>query len=172
LLLQLRADIKTVNNEGATPLDMALKSKNKHMVSVLQAHVSSDLSRGNIARASAKEALSASGTSIKKKEESLVVDGNGNTDLHLAVERPNKYVVELLKKKVRADVSIANNDGDTPLHLAAKKKRVVFVRTLLAKGADASIRNRNGKTPMDVAPTNKMKALFEKKTPKCKKNKK
>ncbi|MEX0849191.1 MAG: ankyrin repeat domain-containing protein [Candidatus Dependentiae bacterium] len=158
-LLEFKADITIINNKGLTPLDMALKSKNKDMISVLKDHAKC-------------EAADASGSSMKKKEGFSVVDENGNTDLHLAMARINKYAIELLKTKVSADVSIVNNDGDTPLHLAVKRERSRLVRKLLKAGADASIKNKNGETPEDVAPSDRIKVLFKKKTPKRKKNKK
>lgn len=73
-------------------------------------------------------------------------DGDGNTPLHLAVAARAPAVAEaLLKGKVRADVM--NNDGQTPLDLAAKStsffSMVSLVATLAAFGAQSHPQRRD-----------------------------
>jgi hypothetical protein len=51
-----------------------------------------------------------------------------------------------------ADVHIANNKGDTPLHSAAAEKNADdIVEALVAAGADIFCKNAKGKTPLSIA---------------------
>jgi len=50
-----------------------------------------------------------------------------------------------------ADPNIANNNGETPLHVAAIKGTVSVIRLLLAAGADPSRIDKQGKTPKEEA---------------------
>ena len=50
-----------------------------------------------------------------------------------------------------ADPDAINNDGVTPLHVAARTRCAAAVRALLDGGADAQRRNKSGSTPMLLA---------------------
>ncbi|MDP8225198.1 MAG: ankyrin repeat domain-containing protein [Candidatus Lernaella stagnicola] len=50
-----------------------------------------------------------------------------------------------------ARVNAANDAGDTPLHLAAKKDLANTARILIEAGADKNAKNKKGLTPADVA---------------------
>ena len=54
----------------------------------------------------------------------------------------------LIKKG--ADVRVHANEGDTPLHYAAKHGRIETSRLLLTEGADANARNNIGETALDI----------------------
>ena len=47
-----------------------------------------------------------------------------------------------------AKVNIAENLGETPLHIAAKYGACKTVRLLLANGAKVNAKDRDGKTPL------------------------
>ena len=47
------------------------------------------------------------------------------------------------------DPNIQDNNGDTPLHIAARRDYCVVVKLLLNHGADPTIRNKKGRTPRD-----------------------
>jgi len=49
------------------------------------------------------------------------------------------------------DVNQAGADGDYPLHVAARRGRVVIARELLKHGADANAENLAGRTPLQIA---------------------
>ena len=58
----------------------------------------------------------------------------------------------------RVDVSRANADGNTPLHMACERGDARCVDVLLALGANLAARNAEGKTPIAVARTGGIRA--------------
>lgn len=60
---------------------------------------------------------------------------------------------ETIKTLIRcgALVNEQNDDGDTPLHLAARNTDLEFMEVLIAAGADTSIKNYKGQTPLHDA---------------------
>jgi len=50
-----------------------------------------------------------------------------------------------------ADPNAANNNGETPLHLAAAKGSDDVITVLVQKGAKPDVRDKSGRTPLDVA---------------------
>lgn len=50
--------------------------------------------------------------------------------------------------KTGADVNVADERGNTPLHYAARSNRAYFVRDLIAAGADIEARNNDNLTPL------------------------
>ena len=55
------------------------------------------------------------------------------------------------KESFAEDITRKNNDGDTPLHLAAWYGNLDRVKELLNKSADVRVKNLNGKTPLHYA---------------------
>jgi len=51
------------------------------------------------------------------------------------------------------DVNQPDPQGETPLHVAARRGRLIIARELLKSGADPNARNRAGETPLQVALT-------------------
>ena len=54
-----------------------------------------------------------------------------------------------------ADIMARNEDGETPLHYAARYGPPANIQALLAAGADAKVKDEKGKTPWDLAQENK-----------------
>jgi ankyrin repeat protein len=120
LLLQ-RTDVNVQDKDGYTPLFLATRSDNIHMLAGL-------ISRG-------------ADINVKNKL--------GNTPLYEAVRRANVDMVKLLCNK-GADVNIQNIYGWTPLHLAVGIRKEI-VQYLVASGADINLRNIEGFTPPQLA---------------------
>ena len=53
-----------------------------------------------------------------------------------------------------ANVSQQSENGNTPLHIAAKLNDIDMINILLFYGADHEIKDNNGKTPLDIAKEN------------------
>jgi len=51
----------------------------------------------------------------------------------------------------KASVNVRNNDGNTPLHLAASNDHVEIVELLLAGKTDVNAKNNLGNTPLSGA---------------------
>jgi hypothetical protein len=49
------------------------------------------------------------------------------------------------------DINQADPQGETPLHEAARRGRLIIARELLKNGADLNVKNGAGKTPLQVA---------------------
>jgi ankyrin repeat protein len=84
------------------------------------------------------------------------VDEQGNTALHIAIQRGNARHATLLLNADRAVLSIANNARDTPLHLAAKCLDDALFRLCLLHD-HTGVRRRVGalsRTVLHVAATN------------------
>ena len=78
-----------------------------------------------------------------------VKDSNGNSILHIAIQKKNYEIVSDIIETF--DVNQTNNDGDTPLHLAVTKKQNEIVCLLLHNNADVNIQNHQGDTPLHLA---------------------
>ena len=60
-------------------------------------------------------------------------------------------------------MTITNNDGSTPLNIAAFFCRTTIVKALLDKGADKNIRNNAGRTALEsvTAPFEDVKGIYD-----------
>mmetsp|Transcript_3545 Transcript_3545/g.5029 ORF Transcript_3545/g.5029 Transcript_3545/m.5029 type:complete len:333 (-) Transcript_3545:479-1477(-) len=67
-----------------------------------------------------------------------------------AVEEDHLELVNVLLAR-GAVIESANEDGDRPIHFAAREGRSEVVSLLLAKGAKISVANKKGKTPLQLA---------------------
>ncbi|XP_022916147.2 serine/threonine-protein phosphatase 6 regulatory ankyrin repeat subunit B isoform X2 [Onthophagus taurus] len=91
--------------------------------------------------------LAAAGKDIR-----LRPDGKGKIPLLLAVEAGNQSMCrELLSSQTADQLKAAAANGDTALHLAARRKDVDMVRILVDYGTSVDIRNGEGQTPLHIA---------------------
>eukprot|EP01063_Lacrimia_lanifica_P020183 TRINITY_DN27516_c0_g1_i1.p1 TRINITY_DN27516_c0_g1~~TRINITY_DN27516_c0_g1_i1.p1 ORF type:complete len:416 (+),score=203.48 TRINITY_DN27516_c0_g1_i1:70-1317(+) len=100
--------------------------------------------------------LLAVGGGQEEKLDPSVGDKSGNTVLHYAVARCLHGMVVMLVKEGGVDINKANEDGYTPLHIAAQSFKgdsqewEDLVLDLLRMGADPSVANStNGRKPVD-----------------------
>lgn len=115
---------------------------------------------------------------ISKGVKVNIKDKRGNTPLHLAaisninrskmiklvvkrdgsqyIRRPFKAGPADILIRASADPNATNNDGRTPLHLAAKFNNLDFVDTLIKSGAELGAVDRFGRTPVDLAKRNRI----------------
>lgn len=79
-------------------------------------------------------------------------DKNGSTALHRAISNPilaDEQVLKLLIN-LEADLNVQDNDGLTPLMLAAKLGLESPVYALVNAGADTSLKDKKGRTAYDL----------------------
>lgn len=91
-----------------------------------------------------------------------VQDNSGNTPLHLAIDKNTKHCCEILLKMSNLEVSLANKEKDTPLHLAAKNGLENIVDKLLNLNADCHAANARGDTPLHLAAGGGLKNVVKK----------
>ena len=117
--------IDALDEDGQTPLHLAVRSKNLAVVEVL-----------------------------KKLTDLKALDEHGQTPLHGAVRSNNPDVVEALIE-AGADPNALDEDGQTPLHLAAPRNNLAVVKpvleALMAASADPNARDEDGRTPLHGA---------------------
>jgi ankyrin repeat protein len=67
------------------------------------------------------------------------------------VGRGQPEVLKLLLDTYKADPNIRNNNGGTPLHVAASQAQPECARILIDRGADVNARTQNDSTPLHFA---------------------
>jgi len=80
-----------------------------------------------------------------------VQDEEGDTLLHWAVREEKNNILSFLLTKATSLLDTQNEDGETPLHLAAVFGAEQTVETLLKNGATPDIKDANGLTPAEHA---------------------
>jgi ankyrin repeat protein len=153
-LLDHNADIDLQDSSGDTPLMSAVKSDDLAIVYLLLNH-GANLEKANkvgetpllaAARYCAPETLQTlldKGASIHKR------NINGETVLHLPFIWIEEKIRLLVPRGILPDVK--NNDGQTPLHLAASSGRPEVIKALLEQGATIDATDRELQTPLQSA---------------------
>lgn len=93
-----------------------------------------------------------------------VVDFNGETILHFTVGRNSYNILEYLLQNFPAFnnfINFKDNDGNTPLHIAAFMGYTDIAELLLRYGANPNLRNKNGETPLDIAKKSNNRPLID-----------
>jgi ankyrin repeat protein len=88
--------------------------------------------------------------------------GEDSSPLHAAAAARSAAILRLLLATGAFDngaVSQADENGWTPLHLAARRGSKECVQLLLQHGADRDAKTTQGLTPLDVARVNKRGAV-------------
>ncbi|XP_031565360.1 ankyrin repeat domain-containing protein 27-like [Actinia tenebrosa] len=126
-LIHKGAVVNAMDYHGSTPLHMACLRGHSKVVLIL----------------------------LHYKADANAPDNDGNTALHLCAANGHE---PCCKSLIYADmhqhvlkINVANENGDTPLHLAARWGYVELVDLLLETGASVEARNKNKQTPLECA---------------------
>lgn len=88
-------------------------------------------------------------------------DDDGNTLLHISVNRKSLNLLKILKNSNEFYSNIKNKDGDTPLNLAVKNNCSDIVAFLIENGADFRITNDAGISPLILANEKNSEQIFK-----------
>lgn len=91
---------------------------------------------------------------IKRVESLDELDNREWTALHWAAAKPSVKCAQLLLD-AHANPNRVGENGDTPLHIAARLGHLDVQRLLIKSGADTKMPNRDGLTPVDFAKAKK-----------------
>ncbi len=112
---------------------------------------------------------------INSKSDITIRNKEKDTPLHWAILAHNNSEVldqdtneprnncEIIKKLInKKTINAQDNDGNTPLHLAAYLGHLDLVSILIKAKCDINIKNHNGKTPLHYAAINNHKDIVQK----------
>jgi ankyrin repeat protein len=156
ILLEKGADVNSINNIGDTPLIIAVKNQNYDLVQRLTL-AGADLYVQNKENETALSIAAKLGNvdivnhiinkSISEKKQKKFSDDKA---LLNSIAYGKKELVSLFLE-LRIGINTRDDNGDTPLFLAAKAGNVELVKSLIEKGADISICNNDGKSVLMTA---------------------
>ena len=79
-------------------------------------------------------------------------NNKGDTALHLAIKSGNTSLLkEMFKHTSKLKINISDQEGNTPLMLAAAKENLSIVKLLLEAKAKTTMRNNNGESAYSIA---------------------
>ena len=164
LLLKRGAPIDARDPDGNTPLHLAVTFGRGDITSALLSHGASLDARNNSGQTALHLAAGALDAMLDlfEVEISMKMVDVARRDPERALTLYSEWVVEFGPETGGADrtkmliarganVSIGDDEGNTPLHVAAREGRKDDLQVLLDAGADPSIRNKEGLTPLDLA---------------------
>lgn len=162
LLLDRGADIDVHEGRDAlTPLQLTLKADTKTSLAAAMWL----LERGADLNAVDRHGQNALCTALRSTSDAalvsrlldkgarLVTNTFGSTPLHVSVSSTQRRATALWDLLVErgCDLNAQDNEGDTPLHVAACHWNASCVKYLLKKGADPTLRDGKGETVLDQA---------------------
>ncbi|RZC42084.1 Ankyrin repeat domain containing protein, partial [Asbolus verrucosus] len=166
------ASLEVVDNDGNTPLDDALFNRHFELFRTLTKNVEKfDVSKFNrrhkcypLHVAATQKSLDLVEFLLKQHAKLDVVDDDGNTPLHLALQCDHKEVLELLLKHDIDNVAanITNKKGQNILHVAASKDwDVEMWMKMLVEKVRIDVVDNDGNVPFDIC-FHRDKVNFEK----------
>lgn len=145
-LLEHSVDPNMVDNEGKTPLMIAILNQHHTIIRMLIDYRLTDLYRsdnyGNTPFSLAIKLKSRSTAQSLVARDGLVgeqCDGMGRNFLHLALQRSDyDSVLFLLDNKIDISARVQDSIKKAPIHLAAETGSEIILRTLVLAGADVN----------------------------------
>jgi len=157
-------DTNVKGKDGSTPLVCAMKNNHKDCVALLMEEGKSDLNATSesgwnpvllAAYNADMESIDMLCELAKKGAVNLDVpqkEAKGYHVLHFAAASKD-HAAEAITKLLDAgaEINALNDNGQTPLHIAAFWDNAEAVRVLLDRGADKTIKNKHGRTAAELA---------------------
>lgn len=136
LLLDHGAAINAQDGNGNTPLHYAVMAKDMERVKLL----------------------------VKRKCDITTANNAGSTAMHLASD-PDfaRTLLDGISSEHRTIVNLADNAGNSPLHVAVRGRHRETVRLLVANHGRHDLLNYSGKSPLSLAKDKDMKNILMKK---------
>ena len=142
MLCNAGADVNCTDNNGVTPLMLLAQNGKTDAALKLLQNPDIDISiKDNEGRMAIDYATSSGLRELVKAltlAEDAHADSYGNTTLHHACWNGQGEVVKILLEKDPASVNKPNDEGESPLILAAQKGKNDFTAMLIEKGADVN----------------------------------
>ena len=141
-LLKARANVNATNEYGATALDIAIVNHgpSSPVAVVIKA-----------AGGSTRKEKGGAGPRPPPRPSDVAEARDYGGNVHNAAARGDLAELKVLLDGNTDLVSSKNQDGDTPLHLAALKGRKDVAELLLSSGASVDARDKRADTPLHVA---------------------
>ncbi len=144
-------NFRLMDNLLANGADIELKDQNQRtpLLSYLQEVYVSQI-EGNLPRGLEKQVSETVKHFLDKGADVNAKDTDGENIVFYAVRTNNKPLIELLTANYRQDLNPRNNQGETPIYIAAQNNPAL-VQYLLSKGANPKVMDKNGRTPAIAA---------------------
>lgn len=155
MLIDAGADVNCTDNDGVTPL--MLLARNGKTDAALQLLKVPEIDIGikdNEGRMAIDYATSAGLRELVKalsQADGAHADTYGNTTLHHACWKEQSEVVKVLLERDPAGVNKLNDEGESPLILAARRSNLMIAQLLLAAGAQPDCADAEGVGPLHIA---------------------
>ncbi len=157
LLVNHGAGVNERNKQGVTPLSLAIEKNNTKHVVFYATHKADINAEDQNGKSPLVYALDSPDIQMLKTlvtpENILTKDSQGNTPLHIALQKdsPFEYIQYLIE--TGADVNARNKNGDSILFLTVQKNNRRVGDLLLEKGADIFATNTENNSPLRIALT-------------------
>jgi ankyrin repeat protein/beta-lactamase regulating signal transducer with metallopeptidase domain len=161
-LIAMGAEVNATYNKGRCALGDAALNGHKDVVELLLAKgVDVNLQeagRGTALHAAARTGRTAIVDLLIAHGADVNLSAQNGTPLHRAVsctpQVDENTCAEIVDKLIDAGADVNAKEprpGDTPLHIAARKRHLQAAARLIRAGADPGAKNKDGKTPIDLA---------------------
>jgi ankyrin repeat protein len=159
-LLKCGADVHALNNRRRTPLHLAASYYGRLTIRVLLDHgatIDAKDAYGETAAHTAARYGNNEGFSllVKRGCDTTALDQRGRSLLHAAAAngRGDGLVDLLLRPHGPLHIDVQDNDGRTPLHVAAQHSSAFVVEALRNHGANIEAKDNHGRSPLIYAAT-------------------